>query len=104
MIQDAVVHCVQVCTKSNTGGSAMSETFTKSMARNIYLGGSVFFFLLFLALTFDTNSALPDRDNRGAITPQPKMPSPHGSLSREKTVHPIPKTACRISKRPSHPP
>lgn len=48
----------------------MSETFTKSMARNIYLGGSVFFFLLFLALTFDTTSALPERDNRGAITPQ----------------------------------
>ena len=46
----------------------MSQTFTKSMARNIFYGGSVFFFLLFLVLTFDTNSALPDRDNRGAIT------------------------------------
>ncbi len=46
----------------------MSETFTKSMARNIFYGGSLFFFLLFLALTFDTESALPDRDNRGAIT------------------------------------
>ncbi|MFZ3184201.1 MAG: cytochrome c, partial [Pseudomonas sp.] len=30
----------------------MSETFTKSMARNIYFGGSVFFFLVFLALTY----------------------------------------------------
>jgi len=48
----------------------MSETFTKSMARNIFYGGSMFFILLFLALTFDTNSALPERDNRGAITPQ----------------------------------
>jgi len=48
----------------------MSETFTKSMARNIFYGGSVFFFLLFLALTFDTESALPDRDNRGNITEQ----------------------------------
>jgi nitric oxide reductase subunit C len=46
----------------------MSQTFTKAMARNIFYGGSVFFFLLFLALTFDTNSALPERDNRGAIT------------------------------------
>ncbi len=46
----------------------MSETFTKSMARNIFYGGSLFFFLLFLALTFDTESALPDRDNRQAIT------------------------------------
>jgi nitric oxide reductase subunit C len=46
----------------------MSQTFTKSMARNIFYGGSVFFFLLFLALTFDTNSGLPERDNRSAIT------------------------------------
>ena len=48
----------------------MSQTFTKSMARNIFYGGSVFFLLLFLALSFDTNSGLPERDNRGAITPQ----------------------------------
>ena len=46
----------------------MSETFTKSMARNIFYGGSLFFFLLFLALTFDTESALPERDNRQALT------------------------------------
>ena len=48
----------------------MSQTFTKSMARNIFYGGSVFFFLLFLALTFDTMSALPERDNRQNITEQ----------------------------------
>ena len=48
----------------------MSQTFTKSMARNIFYGSSVFFLLLFLALSFDTNSGLPERDNRGAITPQ----------------------------------
>ncbi|WP_303904856.1 c-type cytochrome [Thiohalomonas denitrificans] len=47
----------------------MSETFTKSMARNIYLGGSVFFILLFLALSFDTVQTLPERDNRHNITP-----------------------------------
>ncbi len=46
----------------------MSEVFTKSMARNIYYGGSAFFFLLFLALTFDTSSALPERDHRENIT------------------------------------
>jgi nitric oxide reductase subunit C len=51
----------------------MSEAFTKSMARNIFYGGSVFFFLLFLALTFDTESALPDRDNRANITEQVAM-------------------------------
>ena len=48
----------------------MSQTFTKAMARNIFYGGSVFFLLLFLALSFDTNSALPKRDNRAAITPK----------------------------------
>ena len=48
----------------------MSETFTKSMARNIFYGGSVFFILVFLALTFDTSAVLPETDNRGAITEQ----------------------------------
>ncbi|MFA5530692.1 MAG: cytochrome c [Thiohalomonadaceae bacterium] len=48
----------------------MSESFTKSMARNIYLGGSMFFILLFLVLTFDTVRALPERDHRENITPQ----------------------------------
>ncbi|HHH46824.1 MAG TPA: cytochrome c [Thiotrichales bacterium] len=46
----------------------MSEVFTKSMARNIYYGGSLFFILLFLALTFQTHQELPKRDNRAAIT------------------------------------
>jgi nitric oxide reductase subunit C len=48
----------------------MSEIFTKAMARNIYYGGSAFFILLFLALTFDTTMALPERDHRENITPQ----------------------------------
>lgn len=48
----------------------MSETFTKSMARNIFYGGAVFFFLLFLALTFDTMQILPKRDHRENITEQ----------------------------------
>ncbi len=47
----------------------MSQVFTKSMARNIFYGGSMFFFLLFLVLTFDTIRTLPKRDNREAITP-----------------------------------
>ena len=47
----------------------MSGTFTTSMARNIFYGGTVFFFLLFLALTFDTISALPKRNNRANLTP-----------------------------------
>ena len=47
----------------------MSGVFTKSMARNVFYGGSVFFFLLFLGLTFDTVRALPKRDQRQNITP-----------------------------------
>ena len=48
----------------------MSGTFTKSMARNIFYGGTVFFFLLLLALSFDTLQQLPKRDMRQNITPQ----------------------------------
>ena len=47
----------------------MSGVFTKSMARNVFYGGSVFFFLVFLALSFDTVRALPKRDMRQNITP-----------------------------------
>lgn len=45
----------------------MAQAFTKSMARNIFYGGSAFFFLIFLALTFDTVNQLPKRDNRAAL-------------------------------------
>ena len=46
----------------------MSEVFTKIMARNIFYGGTTFFFLLLLALTYDTQSVLPERDHRENIT------------------------------------
>ena len=48
----------------------MSGTFTKSMARNIFYGGTVFFFLLFLALTFDSHREFPKRDNSQNLTPE----------------------------------
>ena len=48
----------------------MSEVFTKTMARNIFYGGTTFFFLLLLALTFDTQSVLAERDHRENITPE----------------------------------
>ena len=51
----------------------MSQTFTKSMARNIFYGGTVFFLLLFLALTFDTSRALPERDQRGQLDPSTEV-------------------------------
>lgn len=48
----------------------MNEVFTKNMARNIFYGGSSFFFLLLLALTFDTQRVLAERDHRENITPE----------------------------------
>jgi nitric oxide reductase subunit C len=48
----------------------MAQFFTKSTARNIFYGGSVFFVFLFLVLTFDTSRALPKRDHRENISPQ----------------------------------
>jgi nitric oxide reductase subunit C len=51
----------------------MSQVFTKSMARNIFYGGSVFFFLLFLALTFDTTKALPARDQSHLLDPSTEI-------------------------------
>jgi len=48
----------------------MSSVFTKSTARNIFYGGSLFFFLVFLGLTMDTMGKLPERDHRENITPQ----------------------------------
>ena len=50
----------------------MKEFFTKSVARNIYYGGSLFFILLFIVLTVDTTQRLPDRDNRVALTESAK--------------------------------
>lgn len=48
----------------------MSGSFTTSTARNIFFGGTVFFFLLFLALTYQNEQALPARDNRQNLTEQ----------------------------------
>lgn len=48
----------------------MSASFTTSTARNIFYGGTVFFFLLFLALTYQNEQALPALDNRANLTPQ----------------------------------
>lgn len=48
----------------------MSEVFNKGMARNMYYGGSLFFILLFLGLTWHTHTRLPDRDNHAAMNEQ----------------------------------
>ncbi len=46
----------------------MAERFTKSMARNMYMGGSLFFILIFVGLTMDTVRQMPERDNRENLT------------------------------------
>ena len=46
----------------------MAETFTKSMARNIYFGGSIFFILVFLGLAFHTEKQIPKRTNASEMT------------------------------------
>ncbi|MBK1717346.1 c-type cytochrome [Thiocystis violacea] len=51
----------------------MAQVFTKSMARNIFYGGSVFFVLLFLALTLDTSLTLPERDQRHQLDPSTEV-------------------------------
>ncbi len=45
----------------------MAQAFTKAMARNIFYGGTGFFFLVLLALTFQTHQEWPELDNRQAI-------------------------------------
>ncbi len=49
------------------------STFTKEMARNIFYGGTVFFLLLFLALSYDTAGSLPERDQRHQLDPNTEV-------------------------------
>lgn len=62
----------------------MAQAFTKTMARNIFYGGTVFFFLLFLALTFDSMGQLPKRDNRTALAGELGPQIAHGKALWEE--------------------
>jgi nitric oxide reductase subunit C len=51
----------------------MSGTFTTSMARNIFFGGTIFFLLVFLALTFQNEQIIPQRDQRAQLAANPAI-------------------------------
>lgn len=48
----------------------MSEVLTKSAARNIFYGGSIFFFVVFVALVADSFSQARSIEATNPITPQ----------------------------------
>lgn len=50
----------------------MPASFSTSMARNIFYGGSIFFILLFLGMTLDTERKLPNYDAREQLA-NPKV-------------------------------
>ena len=54
-------------------GEIMSSSFSTSAARNIFFGGTVFFLLIFLALTYDTEQKLPQRDHREQLALNPQI-------------------------------
>ena len=47
----------------------MQQVFTKSMARNIFLGGAAFFLIIYLVLTYDSWQQIPKRDHADRMTP-----------------------------------
>ena len=47
----------------------MQQVFTKSMARNIFLGGAAFFLIIYLVLTYDSWQQIPKRDHADQMTP-----------------------------------
>ena len=49
----------------------MSGTFTTSAARNTFFGGTVFFALVFLALTYQNEKMIPQRDQRAQLAANP---------------------------------
>ncbi|MDE3009493.1 MAG: cytochrome c [Pseudomonadota bacterium] len=46
----------------------MQQVFTKAMARNIFLGGAVFFLAIYVALSVDTWRQIPVRDHASELS------------------------------------
>lgn len=51
----------------------MSGSFTTTTARNIFYGGTAFFLLVFLALTFQNEQDIPKRDRREMLAANPQI-------------------------------
>ncbi len=51
----------------------MSGSFTTSTARNIFYGGTLFFLLVFLALTFQNEQIIPKRDRHEMLAANPQI-------------------------------
>lgn len=51
----------------------MSGTFTTSTARNIFFGGTIFFALVFLALTYQNEQIIPQRDQHVELAANPDI-------------------------------
>ncbi len=51
----------------------MSGTFTTSTARNIFFGGTIFFALVFLALTYQNEQIIPQRDQHQQLAANPDI-------------------------------
>lgn len=51
----------------------MSGSFTTTTARNIFYGGTLFFLLVFLALTFQNEEIIPKRDRREMLAANPQI-------------------------------
>lgn len=47
----------------------MSETLTKAAARNIFYGGTVFFFVVFALLSAQTVASISDATSKNPVTP-----------------------------------
>lgn len=47
----------------------MSETLTKAAARNIFYGGTVFFFVVFALLSAQTVASISDATDKNPVTP-----------------------------------
>lgn len=51
----------------------MSGSFTTSTARNIFYGGTLFFALVFLGMTYQNEQGNPDRDRREMLKSNPQV-------------------------------